>query len=65
MKLTEDVLVASWPKDKNPPKVPFPRMNYQYAIRNYGSDKPCVLDKLLVSFYNVVDSFSRANTSTI
>lgn len=38
--LVEELLVASWPQEDVSLSVPFPRMSYEQAISQYGSDKP-------------------------
>ncbi|XP_066537614.1 aspartate--tRNA ligase, mitochondrial isoform X2 [Hoplias malabaricus] len=38
--LIEGLLQFSWPRDKQPPSVPFPNMTYEEAVRDYGVDKP-------------------------
>ncbi|XP_065200603.1 aspartate--tRNA ligase, mitochondrial isoform X2 [Planococcus citri] len=48
MKLTEEILIASWPSSKPPISAPFPKITYEEAIEKYGSDKPCLLGELLI-----------------
>lgn len=38
--LVEGLLHHSWPKEKGPIKVPFRKMTYKEAMRDYGVDKP-------------------------
>ncbi|ETN69653.1 putative aspartate--tRNA ligase [Necator americanus] len=42
MALVEDVLISAWPEEMEDlkPSARFPRLNYNDAIRLYGSDKP-------------------------
>lgn len=38
--LVEGLLLHSWPKEKGPIEVPFQKMTYEEAMRDYGVDKP-------------------------
>ncbi|XP_050426076.1 aspartate--tRNA ligase, mitochondrial [Adelges cooleyi] len=40
LRLVEELLSFIWPKELGEIKTPFPRMSYDEAMKNYGSDKP-------------------------
>lgn len=40
MTLVEELLHFSWPTEKGPINVPFKRMTYEEAMKDYGVDKP-------------------------
>ncbi|XP_050527269.1 aspartate--tRNA ligase, mitochondrial isoform X2 [Daktulosphaira vitifoliae] len=46
IKLIEELLLYIWPKELGEIQIPFPRMSYDDAIKNYGTDKPDIGGKL-------------------
>lgn len=52
IKLVENILEYSWPKELGVVRKPFPHMTFHEAMENYGSDKPDTRsNELLVSVF--------------
>src|SRR5438874_4647081 len=60
--MTESFLTAAWKAAGHELKTPFPRMTYDQAVRQYGSDKP---DLRLPPMTDVRDAFKTDDLQTL
>jgi aspartyl-tRNA synthetase len=51
LNLIEQLLLASWPPIAGKIRVPFPRISYSDAMKNYGTDKPDLRFDMRVSLF--------------